>query len=423
MIKISIIIPVYNAQKYLVECIQSVQMQTMKEIEILCVNDGSTDTSLFLLEKIRCGDSRLHIFEQTNQGAGAARNLALRNAKGEFVCFLDSDDYLIDPMALDKLYHCAITQQSKICAGEFFVFRNGKAKLTDTYKRLNDKKQQGNVIEYVDYQYDYFYQNYIYLREMLIENHILFPNYRRFEDPPFFARAMWEAGSFCIVDVPFYCYRVVEKQINYTDEMMTGQMQGMIDNLRFSGEKGLKKLHRITYYRILQSCDRELNKFMQESNENLLKKLKEANAAVRWEWLEERTDVDRRILKPLADMLESSETTDLKDNKGNIEKWILPIRFLRSGECLALYGAGEVGKSFFKQIRENEDYTLCVWVDRNYGKIAGTDYNIVSPGYLTETEFDHVIIAIADIEVALDIIDDLRKLGIPAHKIVWSNVG
>ena len=70
MIKVSVIIPVYNAQEYLEQCLQSVQRQTMKELEILCINDGSTDDSLRILEEIRREDKRIRIFEQTNQGAG-----------------------------------------------------------------------------------------------------------------------------------------------------------------------------------------------------------------------------------------------------------------------------------------------------------------------------------------------------------------
>ena len=120
-------------------------------------------------------------------------------------------------------------------------------------------------------------------------------------------------------------------------------------------------------------------------------------------------------------MLEYSETS--KGDKDNIEKCRLPIRFLQSGECLALYGAGDFVGIFFRQIQRNEDYTLCAWADRNHNKITGVDYEMISPEHLKEIEFDYIIIAIEDMEVALDIIDDLRELGIPAHKIVWSNVG
>ena len=108
MIKVSVIIPVYNAQEYLEQCLQSVQRQTMKELEILCINDGSTDDSLRILEKMRRKDKRIRIFEQTNQGAGAARNLAIESAMGAFVCFLDADDYWIDDSALEKMYECAM---------------------------------------------------------------------------------------------------------------------------------------------------------------------------------------------------------------------------------------------------------------------------------------------------------------------------
>ena len=114
MIKVSVIIPVYNAQEYLTECISSVRKQTIAELEMLCVDDGSTDDSLRVMRELQKRDNRIHIFQQSNQGAGAARNLALKNAKGEFVCFLDADDYFLDQTALEKLYETAASKKIKM---------------------------------------------------------------------------------------------------------------------------------------------------------------------------------------------------------------------------------------------------------------------------------------------------------------------
>ena len=89
---VSVIIPVYNQEKYLDECLSSVCGQTLRDIEIMCVNDGSTDESLKILNKYAKNDSRIHVFSQSNQGAGVARNLGLSKAKGKYLSFLDSDD-------------------------------------------------------------------------------------------------------------------------------------------------------------------------------------------------------------------------------------------------------------------------------------------------------------------------------------------
>ena len=106
-IKISVIIPVYNAEKYLRECLDSVIEQTLQEIEIICVDDGSTDNSLAILKEYTQKDERLKIIEQANRGAGAARNLGMAVALGEYLAFLDADD-LYYPQALAQAYSVAV---------------------------------------------------------------------------------------------------------------------------------------------------------------------------------------------------------------------------------------------------------------------------------------------------------------------------
>lgn len=93
MIKVSIIVPVYNVEKYLAKCLDNLINQTLKEIEIICVNDGSTDNSLSILEDYANKDNRIQIFSQTNGGPGKARNLALDKATGKYIMFCDSDDW------------------------------------------------------------------------------------------------------------------------------------------------------------------------------------------------------------------------------------------------------------------------------------------------------------------------------------------
>ena len=102
-IKISIIMPVYNAEKYLCEALDSVRNQTLKEIEIICVDDGSTDRSVEILSEYQKKDSRIKVLHQTEPSAGAAlaRNLGLQEARGEYLSFLDADD-LFEPDLLES---------------------------------------------------------------------------------------------------------------------------------------------------------------------------------------------------------------------------------------------------------------------------------------------------------------------------------
>ena len=111
---ISIIIPVFNIDKYIEQCIESVINQTLNDIEIICVNDGSTDNSLNILKKYEQIDTRIKVFNQENKGAGAARNKGLEIARGDYIYFLDGDDY-IEPFALEKLYTQITQNNADIC--------------------------------------------------------------------------------------------------------------------------------------------------------------------------------------------------------------------------------------------------------------------------------------------------------------------
>ena len=106
MVKISVILPVYNAEEYLEECLESIANQSFKDIEIICVNDGSTDASLDVLEKRQKHDSRISIITRENKGAGAARNVGLEHASGDYIYFMDSDDYL-ELTAFEELFELA----------------------------------------------------------------------------------------------------------------------------------------------------------------------------------------------------------------------------------------------------------------------------------------------------------------------------
>lgn len=103
MVKVSVIIPVYNVEKYLEECLDSVINQTLKDIEIICVDDGSTDTSFKILQQYKKNDNRIKVFHQKNKGAGAARNNGIRHAEGKYLAILDADD-IYDVSMLEKMY-------------------------------------------------------------------------------------------------------------------------------------------------------------------------------------------------------------------------------------------------------------------------------------------------------------------------------
>lgn len=134
MIKVSVIIPVYNVEKYLRQCMDSIVGQTLQEIEIICVNDSSTDSSLSILEEYAAQDERVRVITQKNAGAGAARNTGMAAASGKYLSFLDSDDFFERDM-LEKAYALAEEDQA-----DFVVYKS------DQY---HTEKEEFNAVSWV----------------------------------------------------------------------------------------------------------------------------------------------------------------------------------------------------------------------------------------------------------------------------------
>jgi cellulose synthase/poly-beta-1,6-N-acetylglucosamine synthase-like glycosyltransferase len=121
MPKVSVIMPVYNTQRYLRECLDSVVNQTLRNIEIICVDDSSTDGSPEILREYQAKDERITILKQEKSNAGAARNLGLSIASGEYLSFLDSDDFFELTM-LEHMYACAKNRNADIVVCEMKVY-------------------------------------------------------------------------------------------------------------------------------------------------------------------------------------------------------------------------------------------------------------------------------------------------------------
>lgn len=128
--KVSVIIPIYNAAEFLEECLDSVLQQSLKDIEIICVNDGSPDNSLEILKAYEKKDPRIIILSQENQGAGAARNNGMAIAKGEYLSFLDSDDFF-DVNMLKEAYDAAHNLNADVCVFDADLYNHS----TKEYKK------------------------------------------------------------------------------------------------------------------------------------------------------------------------------------------------------------------------------------------------------------------------------------------------
>ncbi len=252
---VSVIVPVYNVEEYLSTCLDSIINQTLKEIEIICINDGSTDGSLAILEEYAKKDNRIKIINKKNQGVGKVRNIGIKIARGKFVCFIDSDDKYPENDVLETLYSKATENKVLICGGEFGYFTNQTPNVDAT---RCDKGFEGywfesdGMINYRDYQFDYGYHRFLYDRDMLLKNRIFYPSYKRFQDPPFFVRAMLCAGEFYAVRKYTYGYRCQHRKVKWTQEKVLDLFRGIREDLRLAKKNKLEKLSEYSYLRLRQ---------------------------------------------------------------------------------------------------------------------------------------------------------------------------
>lgn len=126
---VSVIVPVYNTSKYLRQCLNSIQSQTLKNIEIIFVDDGSTDDSLVLLEEMKLQDARIIIMQQKNKGGGAARNLGMTVAKGAYLLFLDSDDFFEETF-IEKMYTAAVETSADIVVCQYREYNEATSEIS-----------------------------------------------------------------------------------------------------------------------------------------------------------------------------------------------------------------------------------------------------------------------------------------------------
>lgn len=288
MPKISIIMPVYNAEQYLRICLESVLRQTIQDLELLCTDDGSTDASLTILQEYAAKDKRVRIFRQENQGAGPARNMGLANAQGEYVVFMDGDDFYPSDDTLEKMYAAAKEHNCRVVAGyrSLLTEEGLHDDKNDPLYHLAKQHPQGDVIAYRDVQFDFNYQCYMFQRQLLTENAITFPDYRRCQDPPFLVKTMILAVDFFLVPFSSYTYRWGHQNIQWTKRKINDMVKAHIDLLEISRCAQLDKLHQTVASRLEKKYRDTIASCLNVDNLELFALMAYANSITDFEWLE-----------------------------------------------------------------------------------------------------------------------------------------
>ncbi len=216
-VKVSVILPVYNQEKYLETAINSLRNQSLKDIEIICVNDGSTDNSLNILNDYVQKDARIKLINQKNQGPGAARNTGLKAAKGEYIAFLDPDDWF-EKNAMEELYNKAEKHNCDLIvfnfnkvgeSGKFLGQYNLKTRLQRFYSLNEDENfTWHNVKPRVLGGLHPAAWNKLYKRELIRNHKLHFAKSSLAEDNVFVFGAALNAKSIGYSDKCYYNYLI-----------------------------------------------------------------------------------------------------------------------------------------------------------------------------------------------------------------------
>lgn len=228
MIKLSIIVPVYNAEEFLENCLISLHNQTIKDIEIILVDDGSTDKSLEICNSFAMLDARIKVLEQENSGQSVARNRALEMASGEFITFTDSDDW-VDEDFYEKLLDAAIRYKADIACGSVIREKKSAGKIRINY---NDERVYIKAQEKIDaagVPNMCYVWNKVYRAEFLKSMNLRFVNGMVFEDTDFVTRAVYFSNKIVTVPNTYYHYWTNE---NSTVRTMRSSDKKRLDSLR-----------------------------------------------------------------------------------------------------------------------------------------------------------------------------------------------
>ena len=249
---ISVVIPIYNVEKYLTKCIESVINQTYTDLEIILVNDGSTDNSKDIINKYSLIDSRIKVINKKNGGLSDARNVGIEIAKGDYIAFLDSDDW-IELNMYEKLYSYIKQENADIVQCSYQEVYNEEVnnqKIKEEIKLISGKDSLYNLYG-KNHGKTVVVWNKIYKRELF--NDIRFPKGKYHEDEFTTYKLLYKANKIVDLNLPLLYYRQRDGSIMNSkfNIKRLDALEAFNERLAFYKEKNLDELQQVTLAQIL----------------------------------------------------------------------------------------------------------------------------------------------------------------------------
>lgn len=383
---VSVIVPIYNTQEFLPRCLDSILDQTYIDMEIILVNDGSTDGSLSVCESYAVQDTRIQIIDQPNQGALAARREGVKLCRGAYVMFVDSDDW-IEPELLEVMvgaareYGCSLvcTNVSMESGSRIIERRNAiPSGVYETEKIAKDLFYYKDTDRYGILPYNVAK---LYSRDILKEAiDDVSRDIRYAEDKAVLFTLVFRNMKVCFLDEMYYHYCVREgstTELENPDYLIELTAFYKYAKQIFDGHKEREHLLR------------QLGKYL----------LQEARYAI-----------DTKLALTTAGKPICKEPHVYR---------LDPSAFLPPKKKIILYGAGKVGSDYQKQMADCVNIELCGWVDKNHEKYQGKEVPVYPIDHIKETAYDYILVAVGKQTVYKEIKEELADMGIAKDAIIW----
>ena len=379
---LTVVVPIYNSAQYLKRCIESIIHQQYKSLDIILINDGSTDESGVICDNFKNIDKRIRVIHKNNQGVVNTRKLGLQLAKGDLITFVDSDDWIdIDMYA--QMMGAYIKYQPDLITSGITI-------------------EKGDVLNYeIDSLSEGLYD------KQEIEKKVI--PCMMFDDQ---TRIRSITSSVCNK-----VYKVkLLKDIMDLEETITYGEDAAITYIYIAMASKLLVLHH-SWYHYMTHTDSMVRNYNINSFERIHQfynymKRKFIKFGI-WNIMERQVSEYSKIFLHQANK-------DLF----NIEYdpiYLFPFELIEKGSRVIIFGAGKVGTSYKRCLLSSEYATMLGWVDNNYKKLSNEKNVIESPDILQKKEMDYIVVAIEEKEIASNIQDYLIKSGIDKNKIVWKS--
>lgn len=412
---ISVIVPVYNVEPYLKECLDSVVCQQGCTYEIICINDGSTDGSLHILNAYKSQYSNMSVITQQNSGLSATRNRGMGLARGKYIYFIDSDDYLKDSNALCFMINEMESLHLNILCFGAELFWDGKSS--------RDKDKECFIFR-IPQSFGFFengYDLYVKLsqenavmsgsplqcwrRDFLINSNFRYPEGILHEDILFYFITMLSAKNVKHTNKILYRRRVRHGSITDRNDYFES----------FYGY--FYCLHAMQDFWMKQSFPAYVDKVIKKRLSARRKALKVEYARLNHT---ERMKSSKLLLSQqffLETFLEAFEKREKTQN----EMYIFPYHLFPFDSRVVIYGAGEVGKSFYRQAVSSSYIHIVGIVDTKAEKLREISIPVTAVSDLHNIEYDYILIAVMNKAVADEIRQQLIEMGISEKAIKWEN--